>query len=162
MAEAQFLREFGHYAGDGTCFLNEYEVFAIDGVPGKIPIEAANQMIPSDLPVRDFINRYWLGDRPRSCKDEDGHIRGTKSTRHIVVVTIVYPLKRDGFGKARRRKQSGIVRSVKYSTVMVPFPSRIRFPRQFHLLTVTLNEARSKKMDADGAGNLARIANVAY
>ena len=70
IAEARFLKEFKDYAQGGISFVNEWEVFDIDGVPGKIPIEAAYQMITSDLTPKQFIKAYWLGDRPQSCEEK--------------------------------------------------------------------------------------------
>lgn len=69
-AKAKFLKEFADYAQHGIRFLNEWEIFEIDGVPGRIPIEAAHQLITTDLSSKEFIKEHWFGDRPKSCKDK--------------------------------------------------------------------------------------------
>ena len=91
LAQVRFLREFADYARDGISFLNEWEVFEIDGDPGNLPIETR------------FIGSVTGQDL---AKTGDGPTRGVISTANTALVTIATPSEKDDFGKAQRKSES--------------------------------------------------------
>jgi hypothetical protein len=67
-AEQTLLQECRDYAGDGIEFLEEYEVFELDGSPGKKPVQVVYEMIVCDDEPEAFIKAHWCRDKVDSCE----------------------------------------------------------------------------------------------
>jgi hypothetical protein len=67
-AKVKILAEFKEYAGEGTIFLNEYEITEIDDE--KQVIEVASSMKVFKGTDEEYLERYYYDQRPISCDNE--------------------------------------------------------------------------------------------
>jgi hypothetical protein len=56
------------YAQNGIVFLKEWEIFEVDGSPGRSPVEVSHEMITTNISPRRFIRTHWLRGKPKSCR----------------------------------------------------------------------------------------------
>ena len=69
-AERKVLRDFSAYTSDEVSFLNQYEVFQLNGEPSsKATLEVAWLMRTTTAKPREYVRTLWGDMRPKSCDD---------------------------------------------------------------------------------------------